>query len=381
MSLYNDLLTAHVGMKKESDAMILRSGQLEADVAFLREQDRMKGQKMEELAAEKRRLEDEVQVLRQQVTLGVRQVELIWSARNERLMQEVDKTKKQLEYARELIDKSDLARLRCAAAQVEELEARERDRILAQKAEKRSQALESNLAYADFVSSLNQDVPAARGDAEHVMGFVPESSVIKQAGDKSDDESEDGDFVGGSSSGSSEEGSETDDSSDEIGPFAPQHSQVPVDLSGIQYPAIEASELVNAALASTEGILPGGLASISPAPVDGAPFYTAQSMDTSGETTELTTSASIAAPTASAAERGDTQQDTSSGALFAESDEILELDSGILESQFAYPCSWGKSAGSECRKLFVSQRVCPVYHLWLVSALLMGIVPLLTGAV
>jgi hypothetical protein len=64
--------------------------------------------------------------------------------------------------------------------------------------------------------------------------------------------------------------------------------------------------------------------------------------------------------------KGDSQQSaqpdsTGSHSHMIESEDILELDSAILESQFGYPCSWGQGAGSECRKLFASQKVSSIF--------------------
>lgn len=354
MSLYNDLLTAHAALKTENDALMLKGGQLEKELSFIREQDRTKGQKMEELAAEKRRLDEEVRLLHQQVTLGVKQVELIWSAKEKKLKQELDTAKKQLGFAQELIRESKIETLRATAAEVEELKARERDRILAHKAERRLRNTQHTSLYTQFVSSLNA---GQSGIGVPGAGAASSSNPAIPGNGQSEVESEDGDFVDGSSSGSDDGSSDISDSSDDEGPVAPPQ-QIPVDFSGVQYEALPAADLVNAALASVEGILPGGLASISPAPVNlVTASATIEQVNTSGDTTEMTTSASIEIPSALAGTKFESQHSTLSSGLAIESEDILELDSGILESQLAYACTWGKASGLECRKLFSSQKV------------------------
>lgn len=355
MSLYNDLLEAHAALKKTNDAATLRMGELESDIVFMREQDRAKGKQIDELAGDKQRLEAEIQLLRQQVTLGVKQVELIWSAKEQRAREELDKMKKQLGMTKTLIRTSNIEELRSRAAQVEELEARERNRLAAEQAEKQRQAMRRSNIYSQFIdatfSRVAQNQPA--NSADGLSG-----PAVVTAPDEVDSE-EDEDFVAGDSSEGSDNGSSSSyDSSDEVAPL-PASLPIPTELSGVQYPVVPASELVNAALASTEGILPGGLASISPAPTSFvATSQIAETADTSGETTEVTTtSASIVTSYTNAHLKGDTQQSTSSGTPFVESEEILELDSAVLESQLAYPCSWGKSSGNECRALFSSQKV------------------------
>lgn len=343
MSLYNDLLTAHAALKNENDALTLRAGQLERDVAFLRQQDRSKGEKMESLAAEKRKLEAELQVLRQQVTLGVKQVELIWSAKEKRLKQELDIAKKQLDPAQALVKASGVGTLLEKAAQMDELIAvKERHRQAAAEMQARKQ-----------VESLSSVFKASDDQAL--------SAVVKS---RAEDESEDGDFVGGSDSDSGSSSGESDDErSYDMAPSDIEAQNLSLGLSAVQYSDLPAAELVNTALASAEGILPGGLASISPAPVALGPAIAAPRRDgpdghTSGDTTEVTTSVAVDTASVNIEKKDDSQQSGSSQSTrLIESEEILELDSGILESQLAYPCNWGQSSGAECRKLFASQRV------------------------
>ncbi|KAK9899803.1 hypothetical protein P389DRAFT_207425 [Cystobasidium minutum MCA 4210] len=350
MSLYTDLLAAHAALKKTNDAATLRIGELETDIQFMREQDRAKGKQIDELALEKQRLEDDIRLLRQQVTLGVKQVELIWSAKEQKMRQELDKAQKQLEITKTMIRTSNIEELRGKAAQVEELQARERNRIAAEQAEKQRQAMRRSDVYSQFINStFSRTAETPAGD-----GAAAGQAVSTTAEAESE---EDGDFVGGSSDDSDGESSSSYESSVDV-PQATAPLAVPTDLSEVQYPALPASELVNAALGSAEGILPGGLASISPAPTTyAADTHMTHIEDMSGETTEVTTSVSIAAPFAASQEGkgGDTQQSSSSGAQL-ESEEILELDSAVLESQLAYPCRWRKASGTECRALFQSQK-------------------------
>lgn len=358
MSLYNNLLTAHANLKKVNDAATLQIGELESSLAFMREQDRVKSKRIEELAMDKQRLENDILLLRQQVTLGVKQVELIWSAKEQRLKEDLDTTKKQLEHTKELIRNSDIETLRSQASEVHELKAREQARIANEQAEKQRQALRRSNLYSDFLTSTFAQPVADQASGEVKPGqALPTTAATGVDGDSEDDE----DFVGGSSDDSGDDSTDSYDSSDDAVPPAQAPVTVASDMSGIQYPVLPASELVNAALASSEGILPGGLASISPAPVDFVTTaHVVTSVDTSGETTQVTTSASIALPDAQDPAKDYSQQVSSSETRYIESDEILELDSGVLESQLAYPCSWGKASGNECRALFSSQKVGPL---------------------
>lgn len=352
MSLYNELLTAHAGLKKENDAAIIRLGQVENDLAFMHQQDRLKGERMEGLAADKRRLEAEVQVLRQQVALGVKQVELIWSAREKKLQQELDTARKQLKFAQVYVQKSEAAELLRKAAERDELVALDERRKAAAESDKKARALRESNALKEY-----QEFKASLQGSHANYNEASDAAVISQV----EAESDDGDYVGGSSSddGGSSSPSE-DDSSEDMPAMEVEALETPLNFSSVQYPELQAAQPVNAALASAEGILPGGLASISPAPmpVESPMGVQHQEGNTSGDTTEITTSVSVERTSVNVERKEESQQSgTSSGGRLIESEEILELDSGILESQLAYACSWGQSSGDECRKLFASQRV------------------------
>jgi hypothetical protein len=263
MSLYNDLLTAHTALKKASDQQTMKAGQLETEIVTVREEDRKKARRIEELERETIKLKHEVQILRSQVNLGVKQVELIWSAKEQRMREELDKTQKQLYMAKEMIRTSKLEELIGKAARVDELEGLEVIRKAeehAQRKERQSRGMAKDNLYNSFVNSITDY-------ARRSVSANPAPGTVRAASSANNEaSSEDEDFIGESSGSGGSGSSESDDSDDEgvpiLAPQAIHPSAVPLDMSGIQY----ATVFNEMASMGGEGVLPGGLASISPAP-------------------------------------------------------------------------------------------------------------------
>jgi hypothetical protein len=266
--------------------------------------------------------------------------------------------------------------IRQKAARTEELEARERLRL-------------ENAVLWPAINPLA--VPAVIPEELHGQATSAATLDIQYA---DDDESEDEDFKAGSSSDGR---SSPDDTSDEDLPYGslqkPQSdhpSQPSIEIQGsvLQQPVSVdialRSVLDHAEMALEQGLqiheaipplFDGMLQAMEPSTNAPAILFpevqvvpvisVAEAMDTSGETTEVTATSSSHPLVIESQSQGSSGGRVSAGSQGPrsasshqlETEDVLELDWALLDSQDAYQCQIGLAKGQLCGRLFDSQKV------------------------
>lgn len=407
---YVKLAAAHAALQKSLDTALLKVGNLETELAISHARSQEAATRSAQLGTENDALRAEVKRLKASLDLGIRQIQLIAQAKEQKLKEELDVARKQVALAQEVAARTDSAEIRAKAARTDELEARERRRLA------------NTIDWpAASTSSAAYGLPLPGGA---VAGSSYPTSTSLQL--MEDDESEDEDFQAGTSDGDSSSSSSSDSDGSEaaipplsehvepgsrdvqametsqLQPVSAEHAirgeimDLDRQTSGpsTTEPQTLQSVLAQAEIALREGpqadALPplfGGLVPTALSHFDQAqppahigsvqndPFAnvvpTDQTLlDTSGETTEVTPASvntssiepqkhQFIGEARSAAVVSDLLRPSAGNTSSAEvhsSEEILELDSALLDNQEAYPCRYHVTPGNECGELFDSQK-------------------------
>ena len=299
--------------------------------------------------------------LKAQLSTGLAQIQLIETAAKDKLRSEYERIQRELQMAHEMARLTGDHVIRAKAARTDELERMEKERLLNQR-----KMMEAARAREE---ARRQAEAIAMAQEQQQQNIGRNAFINAKMGDGSS--SDDQNFQAGSSGSSSDEETDSDDDDEQLlATASEQLAAIAQAGMALLPPGADAVHLsVPLAVAIEEGVIPGGLAAISPAmsplPSDAAAAVTdeqqdpalpvtniletaallavaAAAEDTSGETTEQTTTiTSHSNPTDS--QKLDTLNTSSENIV-----EILVMDSEELPNMKAYMCRWDAGNVEPC---------------------------------
>lgn len=309
--------------------------------------------------SEKAVLRKENAELKSQLTAGLAQIRLIEGAARDKLRSEYERMQAELKTAHEMARLTGDHVIRAKAARADELERLERERLAT---ERRLREAALARRQAEAAAAMQARQMQLQQQMEQPAAPVAGAFVNAAMGDASSDD-EDGNFEGGSSGSGSEEDTDSDDEEDaraiamaQLAALEQTGVLLPPELAVASAPnaAHLAVPPTNVAAAIEQGVIPGGLAAISPAlspqPSADAGLDVSEAAallaavdadgDTSGETTEQTTT--------------NTGTGTDSQKLLNTSSEmsagqVLVMDSEELPTGKTFACRWGADKVDACK--------------------------------
>lgn len=312
--MYDEMLTAHKALRETADQSTLRTKALETELRIAN--DRLKDSLTsgELLAIENRRLQAEAAQMKKTLEIGISQYQLINEAKLQRYQDELQRTQQVLKFIQEQKTLTEDVVIRNRAARAYELEVQD-------------------VHKSQRILDLEQQVRALQVDQRQLHILQAANAVLVQAVSRqaSIDPSHSPANV--------------------LGPAGPvlQDLAEPADLS--LNAIIDESQ--NAFLAD-ESVPPAAV--LVPSRIEAVSAVAKILVNTTGETTEITTvSERVNSDIASASQDGLVTTDSQGKSSAMSTDQILELDSAILESPYAYVCEWGTSKGAACGEQLASQ--------------------------
>lgn len=317
--------------------------------------------------SEKAILRAENAELKSQLTAGLAQVRLIEGAAKDKLRREYERMAAELATALEMAQRTGDHVIRAKAARADELERMERERL----------ANERRLREAAQVREFaRRQTEAAAVLQQHQQQRLGHNAFVNAAIGEASSE-DDANFEGGSSSSGdgSEESTDSDAEDGQVLQDALARNAQLAALAqiGVQVPLVAAAAATHLAVpmaaAIEEGVIPGGLAVISPAmsPQPSADLAEEDSAlaaasadamqvleasvllaeaDTSGETTEQTTTVTTGTDSQ---QRQQQQLNTSSEMTSDAMAQVLVMDSEELPVGRRFLCRWDADMVDPCR--------------------------------
>ena len=359
--MYRNLTQIHEKLKIDNDAATLRIGGLENDSNYMRTQYQNSSSQVVQLGEDNRKFKVEIARLKKSLQLGVEQVQLIGQAKENRLMEELDKARMELEIIKEMSRRTNDEEIRSRASRTTELEAKEARR------------LQQNAIFWPSLKALNTMPVSASPVHSHSEKVAIPLPAMLDMQLMEDDESEDEDFQ---ASTSDNEGSSDSTSDDDIpastaplqttdGTLLPYMAEVARENAQITVYKEEIVQQDEAVTGSAASHCDTSATTARMVVGEEVSLLTVNILDTSGETTEAT---SLTTTTSNSNKPLDGSQDLASYILqdtdssqsqqdsksTMDTEDILELDSSILDTQEAYVCLWGQTTAEGCKATFDS---------------------------